>query len=107
MYGCYVQSFAKFLRFLSVRKNINITNEGVAVELLSGALLEETPAASEPSVVEFMMHEYLYGDLCDPDDFQVCDEMGTHIMIHSQIFTAHCHASSACASLRLPPRNHR
>lgn len=52
---------------------MDIINEGVALELLSGALLEETPAASEPSVVEFMMHEYLYGDLCDPDGFQVCD----------------------------------
>jgi hypothetical protein len=73
MYGCYVQSLAKFLRFLFVRKNMDIINEGVALELLSGALLEETPAASEPSVVEFMIHEYLYGDFCDPDVFQVCD----------------------------------
>ena len=24
-----------------------------------------------------------------------------------KMFTAHCHASSACASLHLPPRNHR
>jgi hypothetical protein len=71
MYGCYVQSLAKFLRFVSVRKNVVIDNEDAALAVLSGALFEETTASLEPSVVEFMMHEYMFGDLCDPDDFQV------------------------------------
>ena len=71
MYGVYVQSLAKFLRFLAVRKNIVIDNEGAALAALSGALLEDTTSSSEPSVVEWLMHEYLYGDLNDPDDFQV------------------------------------
>jgi hypothetical protein len=71
MYGVYVQSLAKFLRFLAVRKNIVIDNEGAALAALSDALLEDTTSSSEPSVVEWLMHEYLYGDLNDPDDFQV------------------------------------
>jgi hypothetical protein len=52
---------------------MEIANEDAALAVLTGAFFEETTSSSEPSVVEFMMHEYLYGDLCDPDDFQVCD----------------------------------
>ena len=48
-----------------------IDNEDAALAVLSGALFEETTASLEPSVIEFMMHEYMFGDLCDPDDFQV------------------------------------
>jgi hypothetical protein len=74
LYGCYVRTLAKFLQLLSARGHA-ITSATTAIAGLTVALLEPSAHNSEPIVFAFMLHEYVYNDAHDPEDYQVYHTM--------------------------------